>query len=613
MPPNLLTTARAMGNTARYINPNVTVRPMKIGVQFDGLNSRQKLYAYHMSRAAWLGARIIFPQVSPESSVIFDLIMELFRSCNGRWDELVRDIHDIPDVGEQLECFRAYAAVFLTNVGNYFGNPLLEHCLDAMLSPLPGNLGFPSDVAQSGYYPGDTRITSEEIKMEKRIHVYEKTCTGESETYEVLLASVETDPKPNPLRTDADVVLIRGDHSEVLQKISDCLADASEFVDNPTQRKYIDEYRQHFISGDLEMHKKSQRTWVKDLKPAVEVAFGFVEPYRDPYGTRAEFEGIVSIVDSEATRELTTLVRDSKKFISTLPWVENQQDRGGGRNGPFEKDLPELPDFTAIHALAYCSSIIFLGVNLPNLTSFSNDDVRQTAGFKNVMIANRNQPWDPNAPWSPRDAPFVDTSEVLTFLQHQYFASYLHITIHELFGHGTGKLLAEESPGRYNFNIENPPTSPLTGKPIQTWYKPGQTWTAVFGNIATSMEECRAECVGSYLITEPALLEIFLHGFIYNDYLGVGVGGLRALENYIVEDKKWGQAHDRGHFAMLRVLLAESDGFMTLDIANIVLVNKTSKPILMQGNLFLEGDVVTFKEYEPTVDGVIQSWAERNV
>jgi dipeptidyl-peptidase-3 len=73
-----------------------------------------------LTRAAWLGARIIFPQVSPESSAIFDLIMELYRCCNGRWNELICDIYDIPDASEQLGCFRAYAAVFLTNVGNYF-------------------------------------------------------------------------------------------------------------------------------------------------------------------------------------------------------------------------------------------------------------------------------------------------------------------------------------------------------------------------------------------------------------------------------------------------------------------------------------------------------------
>jgi len=275
---------------------------------------------------------------------------------------------------------------------------LLGNCLDAMLSPLPGSLGFPSDVAQSGYYLGDIRITNEELRMvglvlqeheigEENTRV-RKDWRGQKGTYEVLLASVETDPKPKPLRADPEVVLVRGDHSEVLRKISHCLADASEYAENSAQKKYIDEYRQHFTTGELEMHKRSQRTWVKDLKPAVEVAFGFVEPYRDPYGTRAEFEGIISIVDAEATKELTTLVENSEKFISTLPWVENRQDKSGGRNGPFEKDLPELPDFTAIHgksvvillyccmsdlscsliALAYCSSIIFLGVNLPNVT-----------------------------------------------------------------------------------------------------------------------------------------------------------------------------------------------------------------------------------------------------
>jgi dipeptidyl-peptidase-3 len=50
-----------------------------------------------------------------------------------------------------------------------------------------------------------------------------------------------------------------------------------------------------------------------------------------------------------------------------------------------------------------------------------------------------------------------------------------------------------------------------------------------------------------------------------------------------------------------------------LKIRSIVLANKTSKPLLLQGNTFLEGEVVTLREYELTVDGVIQSWAERMV
>ena len=55
-------------------------------------------------------------------------------------------------------------------------------------------------------------------------------------------------------------------------------------------------------------------------------------------------------------------------------------------------------------------------------------------------------------------------------------------------GHGCGKLLQETSPGVFNFDSANPPISPLTGKPITTWYKPGQTWGSVFGGVAGAYE-----------------------------------------------------------------------------------------------------------------------------
>lgn len=52
---------------------------------------------------------------------------------------------------------------------------------------------------------------------------------------------------------------------------------------------------------------------------------------------------------------------------------------------------------------------------------------------------------------------------------------------HELLGHGCGKLLQETEPGKYNFDVNDPPTSPITGKPVTKWYKPGETWGTVFG------------------------------------------------------------------------------------------------------------------------------------
>jgi dipeptidyl-peptidase-3 len=70
-------------------------------------------------------------------------------------------------------------------------------------------------------------------------------------------------------------------------------------------------------------------------------------------------------------------------------------------------------------------------------------------------------------------------------------------------------MMIESAEGEYNFDIENPPLNPLTGEPIACWYKPGQTWTGQFGGLATTVDECRAELVGAYLMHDPELLELF--------------------------------------------------------------------------------------------------------
>ena len=67
--------------------------------------------------AAWHGTRIIFQQVSPESSAIFDFIIELYRACDGDWIKLATQAGVSTT---DLEHFLEYAAVFLANVGNYY-------------------------------------------------------------------------------------------------------------------------------------------------------------------------------------------------------------------------------------------------------------------------------------------------------------------------------------------------------------------------------------------------------------------------------------------------------------------------------------------------------------
>lgn len=555
---------------------------------------------------------------------------------------------------------------------------------EPLFSRRPSSLGFPSEVAQSAYYPGDIPITRQEVELVSQLLEKEglypentriqKSSENGKIVYRVLQASTaignyRTIKIPN---SSDDIFVIQGDHAKELTPICECLVRAREYSANSLQKGVIDQYIESFRTGNVEAFRESQRLWVKDLQPFVENAFGFVEPYRDPHGIRAEFEGIVAFVNADETKVLTKLVNSSDEYIRNLPWTEGATENNG--KGQFEKELVDPPDFTSLQTLAYCSSIIFPGINLPNF-----NDIRQDVGFKNVMISNQIA-----AEYSAdrRDPAFIDPSEAVSYLKAEYDSFYIWVVLHELLGHGTSKLLTEYADGSHNFDVANPPISPLTEEPITTWYKPGQSWTGVFEDLATSLDECRAECVGAYLMDNEKLLKMF--GFdeskvsaadiTYTVYLQVGTAGLRALENYIEDDKRWGQAHSRAHFAMFRVLLNAGDSFLTVrhdattdkltvhidrskipthgkpaigelllklhiyrctaDVVacreyfedltrvdgifvewrKIVVANKRPRQILVQANTFLGDDgVVTLKEYEPSVEGMIQSWAERDI
>lgn len=71
---------------------------------------------FKCSRAAFAGARIILRQVSPESEIIFDLILILYKQCNGDFRPL---FNSLGLSSEDLDFFLDYAAMVLDNMGNY--------------------------------------------------------------------------------------------------------------------------------------------------------------------------------------------------------------------------------------------------------------------------------------------------------------------------------------------------------------------------------------------------------------------------------------------------------------------------------------------------------------
>ncbi|MCJ1360044.1 MAG: hypothetical protein MMC33_010047 [Icmadophila ericetorum] len=691
-----------------------TVVQLEIEQHFNDLNEKQKLYAHHLSRAAHLGTRIVFRQLSPESEPIYDMIIGLHESCNGDWKQLEKET----GVSEQdVKSFLEYSAQFLGNNGNYkgFGDSKIvprisRSALESIVAKSPKarhfyevaeasggiyanedqlermHLGWPEKGHLSNYYPRSPTITEAEIvtinkSMAEKGLLPENTRIRKlhDHNFEVLVASGVKNPPADSIdvgeKTSWEldghmkgktVSIVFGDYREQMAKIALEMKQASLVADKDEEKQMIEQYTKAFSTGSSKAFKDSQRTWVKIIGPAVETNIGFIETYRDPSGVRAEWEGLVATVNKERTKAFSALVEGAPSMIPKLPWGKD-----------FEKDKFVAPDFTSLEVLTFTGSGIPAGINIPNF-----EDIRREVGFKNVSLGNVL-----NAKTPDEKVPFIRDEDQEVYQKHRDHAFEVQVGIHELLGHGTGKLLQETSPGEYNFDPKDPPISPVTNKPVSTYYKPSETWSSVFGFVSSSYEECRAECVAMALSCDFGILKIFDAGngeedingpggdVLYASYLLMARAGVVALEQWDPKSKKWGQAHMQARYAIMRVFLDAGDGFLKFDykeddasdltihldrnkilshgrpavenflqklhvykctadlaagkklyqdatevgewyaekLRSVVLSKRLPRKIFVQANTFKKDGKAELKEYEPTCEGMIQSFAERNI
>ncbi|CCH44455.1 dipeptidyl-peptidase III [Wickerhamomyces ciferrii] len=552
-----------------YADANAPVVNLSAKDFFHQLTDAEQKYAHYISKAGHYGSRIVARQVSHESEAIVDLIVQIQKNLNSDYSKL--SVSETSKKG-----YLEYASQILSNLGNYksFGDKkfiprvpaedfeqivkessidlgLFNKIKDSIYSinEKSALLGYPAEGHVSGYYIGDVskddvvlikKVLSENQVLFENLRIKKNNDTE----FTILVASKLTENKtsyPNEISADGIKINLQfGDYSKEFAKINENLEKAKEVAANETQVKMLDAYIESFETGSINAHKESQKYWVKDISPVIETNIGFIETYREPGGVAGEWETLVSIQNKEQTKKFQKLVDSAPQYIKLLPWGEE-----------YEKDVFQAPDFTSLEVLTFAGSGIPAGINIPNY-----DDIRQNIGFKNVNLGNIVRARSGKQPitfLSPED------SELYNKYADQSFE--VQVGIHELLGHGSGKLLSENQDGTFNYDHENPPLG-VDGKPVTTYYKKGETWGSKFGSLAGAYEECRAEVIALYLITDPEILTTFgfktkeeQRAIIYVGFLQMARAGFTALEQYDPASKKWGQAHSQARYAILKTLL----------------------------------------------------------
>ncbi|PPQ86247.1 hypothetical protein CVT25_005576 [Psilocybe cyanescens] len=576
---------------------------LEIGKSFSQLSEKEKKYAHYVGLASWA---VWAGQWTPQAQDLYDLLISTFSGEKGtladvevlqkksglsstEWEDLLQYTSQVLSNLVNFKTFgftkivpRLPAGKFEAVVANSSNAdkalPLWKNLKDHIYATSPESslfIGKRHLGHVSNYYLGeiinDEEVAAVQAAAEKiGIDVLNtRVVKNGPNDFTLLVASAQTQPPAlHDIATEsgdkATLKVEYGDFSADLAKVVDALKEAKKYTANENQTNMIEAYIKSFATGSIQDHKDGSKWWVKDVGPVVESYIGFIETYVDPYGGRAEWEGFTAIVNKQLSAKYETLVDDAPNLIKVLPWGKD-----------FEVDVFRKPDFTALEVVSFATGgtyhiLLFhyttrwkltytttslgipagINVSLLNLLiEFNYYDIRESTGFKNVSLANILAAKAPN-----EELTFIHPDDVALYNAWDNRAFELQVANHELLGHGSGKLFEEDADGKKNFDIEKV-INPLTGEKITSWYKPGQTPGSVLGEVSSSMEECRAETVALYLVSNPDILKIFhyvdakeIEEIQYITFLLMARAGLRALEFYDPATQKHGQAHMQARY-----------------------------------------------------------------
>ncbi|KAJ7709910.1 aflatoxin-detoxifizyme [Mycena rosella] len=691
---------------------------LEVKPSFDLLSPTEKHYTYWLTLASWAGGRIIQEQWTPQATDLYDLLILAFSTTDGKLADLKALQNKAGLSSDEFEGVLQYASQVcdspitpertlmvdpkaLSNLVNFktFGftkitprtnsdkfeavikssanvtqaASLWASLKEHIYAVTPEAIGKPNAGQISNYYLGEIILDKEVADIQAAAEklgidiLNTRVKKDNSTTFTLLVASAESQPDITvDLGKGSTLTVKYADMQAPLLKAVSSLQEAKKYAQNLNQTAMIEGYIKSFNSGSIQDHKDASKYWVKDVGPVVESYIGFVETYLDPYGSRAEWEGVkghylkcifddvvphlgfTAIVNKQLSAKYEKLVDNAPHLIESLPWGKD-----------FEVDVFRKPDFTALEVVSFATGGIPAGINIPNYY-----EIRESTGFKNVSLANILAAKAPD-----EELTFIHPDDEALYNEWDARAFELQVANHELLGHGSGKLFQEDADGKKNFSDKV--INPLTGKPITTWYKPGQTPDTVLGEVSSSMEECRAEAVALYLCSNSEILSIFK----YTDKKDIE--DIQYISFYDPATKKHGQAHMQARLGIMQHLLqsgivsleevrdkdgslenlfvhvdrarALSDGeavmgkllielqvrkstaagddarayyttlttpldVFTPELRNLVLKKKLARKIFVQPNLFIDanGDV-QLKEYPLTPAGVIDSWIERNM
>jgi dipeptidyl-peptidase-3 len=209
--------------------------------------------------------------------------------------------------------------------------------------------------------------------------------------------------------------------------------------------------------------------WVEDRASIVDTINGFIEVYLDARSIKGAWEALVFYVNKEKTSQIRTIAEHAQWFEDHMPWDAKYRKRGVRGVTANAVDV--------VIETGESGPVTPVGINLPN-----DQAVRERYGSKSVSLSNVTEAYERSTLPELRSEFSWSREEFERAVRWAPFAGELTTNMHEVIGHGSGKV-----------------DERLNGSP-----------QAALKEQFSAIEESRADLVALYFLADPRLVELGL-------------------------------------------------------------------------------------------------------
>ncbi len=215
-----------------------------------------------------------------------------------------------------------------------------------------------------------------------------------------------------------------GLYATFLKKATDCFEKARTYAE-PAQAEAISHLVHYYQTGDYAEWVAFGTAWVQN-DATVDFDNGFIEVYRDARGAKGSSQSFVTITDKPVTTAMKKLGENAAYFEQKAPW-----------DAKYKLTTFKLPVVKAVETLIETGdfSVTTIGDNLPN-----ENEIHEKYGSKNFLFMGSKRAIE-EAVGEKATAEFAaDPAEIERAQKYGKEASDLLVAMHEVIGHGSGKL-----------------------------------------------------------------------------------------------------------------------------------------------------------------------------